>query len=265
MKKYLQVAKITWDEAITYRLNFVMLRLRIIFHVLTLYFLWLAVLPNKTDELFGYTQASMLTYVLAISIVSALVVPIRSYAIGDEIVSGNLSNVLLKPINYFLYWFSKDAGDRLIDIIFSVAELAILFLLLRPPFFVQTDRLYLLLFAVSLLFSLLLYFSFNLLLGFVGFWSSEIWAPRFLFYTVITFFAGGYFPLDILPQPFFNLFHILPFGNLLYFPVKIYLGQLPIQEVVSGLFVSGFWVVCFYVITSYVWKRGLRVYTAYGR
>lgn len=265
MKKYLRIAKITWIEATTYRLNFIMWRLRIMFHVLTLYFLWLAVLPNHMDEFSGYTQASLLSYVLIITIVSAFVTPTRSYAIGDDIVSGNLSNFLIRPINYFLYWAAKDAGDRIMDILFSIGELTILFLLLRPPLFMQADIMYILLTAIAMLFSLLLYFSFNLLLGFIGFWSSDIWAPRFVFYTVISFLAGGYFPLDILPKSLFAAFQFLPFGYLLYFPVKIYLGELSIGAILSGLSVSFFWVICFFFIVFLLWRRGLRMYTAQGR
>ena len=264
MRKYWKVVRNTWDEMLMYRLSLVMWRVRITIHVLTLYFLWLAVLPESSDQLFGYTQASMLTYILVLNLVSALVTPTRSYAIGDDIVSGNLSYMLLKPIDYFFYWFSKDVGDRVADVLFSIIELSLLFFFLRPPFFIQLDPLYLLLFFIAMGFSLVLYFFFNLLLGFIGFWSAEIWAPRFIFYTIVSFFAGGYFPLDILPQPFFALFHALPFGNLLYFPVKIYLGQLSLPEVVNGLVVSFGWVLFFSVLIQLVWRRGLKVYTAQG-
>jgi ABC-2 type transport system permease protein len=265
MKKYFRIVKIALDEAVAYRVSFLMWRFRIIFHVLALYFLWFAVLPRGTDEFLGYTQTSMVTYIFVVILVSALVTPTRSYAIGDDIISGNLSNLLLKPINYFLYWLARDAGSVLIDVLFSMGELALLFFLLRPPFFMQKDLVYLLLFFLSIVLSFMLYFFFNLLLGFIGFWSSDVWAPRFVFYTAISFLAGGYFPLDVLPSPLFTFFHLLPFGNLLYFPAKVYLGQLPVQAVLSGLFTSGLWVLCLYLIAYFVWKRGLRLYTAYGR
>lgn len=264
MKKYFLIAKNTWDEMLTYRLNFTMWRVRLMLHTLALYFLWLSLLgPNGT--LFGYTQSLILTYTLGISFVSAFVISSRSHAVGDEINQGTLSNYLIRPISYFSYWFAKDIGDKAMNVIFSVGEFVLLFLLLRPPLFIQTDLMYLSAFFVSLCIAIILYFLFNLLLGFIGFWSPEVWAPRFIFFITVSFFAGGYFPLDILPDWIFAFFQLLPFSYLLYFPLKIYLGQLSSVSIASGLLTSIAWALLLYWIARFVWKKGLQTYTAQGR
>ena len=117
MKKYITAAKNTWDEVFTYRFNFVMWRVRNVVMLLSIYFLWYSVIPEGSQTL-GYTQSSMLTYILLTSIVGAVVTANRSFAIGSEINNGNLSNFLVQPINYFAYWFSKDIGDKLMNLIF---------------------------------------------------------------------------------------------------------------------------------------------------
>ncbi|MBI2012459.1 ABC-2 family transporter protein, partial [Candidatus Curtissbacteria bacterium] len=132
LKKYWLVAKNTWAETVTYRLNFVMWRLRVTLQLLTMFFLWQAILP-RGQTLFGYDQSLMLTYILGTSLISAFVIASRSYSVGDEINQGNLSNFLIKPINYFLYHFSRDIGDKAMNISFSAVELSLLFLILRPP------------------------------------------------------------------------------------------------------------------------------------
>ncbi|MBI2327292.1 ABC-2 family transporter protein [Candidatus Curtissbacteria bacterium] len=264
MNKYFQVAKNTWDETVSYRLNFVMWRIRVVLQIITLYFLWLSILPKDTTFL-GYNQSLMLTYILGTSLLAAFVLSSRSYSVGDEINQGNLSNFLIKPINYFLYHFARDVGDKSMNIVFSIFELTILFLLLRPPIFIQTDPFFLFLFLISAILALLLYFFFNFLLGLVGFWSPEVWAPRFIFFIVITFFAGGLFPLDILPKSVFTVFQLLPFPYLLYFPLKIYLGQLPLFEIFKGLTVSFIWLILMYLLVKFIWNVGLKLYTAQGR
>ncbi|OGH27594.1 MAG: hypothetical protein A3C27_02065 [Candidatus Levybacteria bacterium RIFCSPHIGHO2_02_FULL_39_36] len=264
MYKYFLVARNTWDETLAYRLNFAMWRVRTILQLLTMYFLWLAIIPQNSSFL-SYSRDLMLTYILGTSLISSLVLSSRTYEVGDNINNGTLSNFLLRPINFFLYHFARDAGDKAMNIFFSLGELTILYLLLRPPIFLQTniEALLLSLFAAAL--ALLLYFFINLLLGFIGFWSPEVWAPRFIFITILTFFAGGLFPLDILPKPIFSIIELLPFTYLLYFPLKIYLGQLMLSEIFKGLMISGFWTVIFYFIARLVWQKGLRIYTAYGR
>lgn len=264
MKKYLIIAKNMIDETVSFRLNFVMWRVRVILQILTLYFLWLSILPQNASFL-GYSQSLMITYILGTSILSAFVLASRSHSIGDEINKGDLSNFLLKPLNYFLYHFARDLGDKFMNLIFSAAELTILFFILKPPLFIQTDPLYLLLAIITAVFALILYFFINFLLGLIGFWSPEVWAPRFIFFIVITFFAGGLFPLDILPKSIFEIFQFLPFTYLLYFPLKIYLGQLAFTEIFRGITVSFVWIILMFLIVKSVWNIGLKLYTAQGR
>lgn len=264
MNKYLLVAKNTWEETLTYRLNLVMWRLRTNLSLLALYFLWFAIIP-KDAIIFGYSQSLMLTYILGTAIMSAVVLSNRSYAIGDEINQGNLSNFLIRPINYFLYWFSKDIGDKAMNIAFFAVELSILFLILKPPFFMQTNLNLIGLSMVSIVFSVLMYFLINVLLGFIGFWSPETWAPRFIFWVLLGFLAGSYFPLDILPTTIFEFFKLLPFSYLIYFPLKIYLGQLTHFELIEGLVIEIAWIIVLYFVSKLVWEKGLKIYTAYGR
>lgn len=264
MKKYLLIAKNMWDETVMYRLNFTMWRLRVVLSLLITYFLWLAILPSNTT-LFGYSQSLIVTYILGTALLGNIVLASRSGAVGDEIKNGDLSNFLLRPINYFLYWFAKDLGDKAMNISFSLVELVILFIILRPPLFLQTNILVIFSAIIATVSAVFLYFFINFLIGLTGFWVYETWPLRFLFMILINFFAGGLFPLDILPKPLFTIFQFLPFTYLLYFPVKIYLGQLQFYDILKGLTVSVIWLLLLYQIVLLVWRKGLQVYTAHGR
>ncbi len=264
MKKYYLVARNMWDEMLTYRLNFTMWRVRNVFQLLTIYFLWYALIPQNSSFA-GYTRAEMLTYILATVLASAIVTSTQTGNIGDEINSGDLSNFLLRPINMFKYWLAKDFGDKAMNISFSIVELSLIFILLHPPLFIQSNLLFLVATIFSLLVAVMEYFFFSLLLGFIGFWSSETWAPRFIFSIILSFFAGGLFPLDILPKPIFLFVQFLPFTYMVYFPVKIYLGQLSFLAILQGLAISLLWVGVLFAFAKMVWNRGLQVYAAQGR
>lgn len=185
--------------------------------------------------------------------------------IGEEINNGNLSNFLIRPLNYFLYWFSKDIGDKAMNIVFSIFELVLLFFLLKPDFFMQTNLFYLLSFVFFILSAVGIYFFINVLCGSVGFWTQDTWAPRFLLYIVLGFLSGGMFPLDILPNNLYAVFSLSPFAYLLYFPIKIYLGQISIAETLFRLFISVWWNIVLFIVIQHVWSKGLRLYTAQGK
>lgn len=264
MRKYFQVAKNTFAEMTTYRLNFITWRIRVIIGVLTIYFLWLSILPKNTT-LAGYNQQLMLTYILGTSIISSIVMSSRTAEIGENINNGDLSIFLIRPINYFKYWFAKDMGDKLMNILFSIAELSILYFILKPSLFVQTNIIFLFPFIIATILGLFLYFFFSCLLGLFGFWSPDVWGPRFIFYVVVSFFAGGLFPLDILPKPIFTFFQALPFTYFLYFPLKIYLGQLSMTQIFIGLLIAVVWIFLLNKILQFTWNKGLKQYSAVGR
>lgn len=265
MRKYWPVFKNTWEEYFTYRLNFVMWRVRTVLQLLVTYFLWWAIFQTREGEIFGYTQSLILTYILGTSFLRAIVFSSRTAEVGDEINRGNLTNFLLKPISYLKYWFTRDLADKLLNISFALFELTAIYFLLRPNLFLQTNFLNLFFFVLAIPLALVLYFYINFLLGLLAFWTPDVWAPRFVFLIFLEFFAGALFPLDILPSFLFETLKILPFSYLLFFPLKIYLGQVNFTQIIQGFLISLVWILFFYQLIQFVWRRGLRIYSAEGR
>ncbi len=254
----------TWAQYMMYRLNFVMWRVRMVMQLLITYFLWWAIFSTK-DEFFGYTQTMILTYILLTSIVRTIVLGTTTMEIGDLINQGNLSNFLVKPIGFFAYYGARDVADKALNLFFAVGEFFMLFLILRPPVFVQTNPHLLALTLLAVGIGMVLYFFFSLALGFLGFWTPDVWGPRFISFVVMEFFAGSLFPLDILPAPLFAVSKMLPFSYFIYFPLKIYTGQLPSPAIWDGMGISLLWVFGLFSLATLLWKKGLRVYTAEGK
>jgi len=264
LRKYLRVISGSWAEFTAYRLNFVLWRVRMVMQILVVYFLWWAIFSSHT-VLFGYTQSMMLTYVLLSSIIRSIVLGTRTDEVGDVINEGNLSNFLVRPINFFRYYMARDLADKALNVLFAVAEIALLIVLLHPPVFLQADIGILFLSSIAVVMGMTLYFCVSMLLGFLGFWIPDFWAPRFLLFIIIEFFAGGFFPLDILPEPFFAVARSLPFSYLLYFPLKVYLGQVPPGSIVLEFGVGLLWVSVLCAALGIVWRKGLRAYAAERR
>ncbi len=248
----------------TYRLNFVLWRVRWVIQRLVIYFLWWAIFSQR-DEIFGYTQSTMLTYILLSNIIGTIVLGTTTMSIGNMINSGELSNFLIRPISFFRYFIARDVGDKLMNLSFSVVEVILLFILLRPPVVLPIEPLLWLWFLLAVFIGIVIYFLFSFLLGLLGFWSADIWAPRFLSFVIMEFFAGGLFPLDILPQPIYALSRQLPFPYFIYFPLKVLLGQLSMVAMMQGIITGLLWCLGFFYLVRVLWQKGLRVYTAEGR
>jgi ABC-2 type transport system permease protein len=118
--------------------------------------------------------------------------------------------------------------------------------------------------VLAVLIAVVMNFFIGSLLGMIAFWSPEVWAPRFIFFMLVSFFAGGMFPLDILPIPLQRIFAVLPFAYLQYFPISIYLGKVSPSGLLFGFGVALFWSIVLYFTVTIVWKRGLKQYSSEG-
>ena len=264
MKIYLQIIKDTWEEYMVYRLNFFLWRVRMVMQILVVYFLWWAIFSNR-QVFAGYTESMMLTYILLSSVVRTIVLSTTTMEIEDIINEGNLSNHLVRPFSFFSYYIARDTGDKLLNLLCSVVEVAALLLILRPPIFIQGSPLVIVgAFAAAGL-GMVLYFLYNMIFGFMGFWTQDVWAPRFLSFVIMEFLAGSIFPLDILPKTLFLISKSLPFYYFLYFPLGIYLGKITGWDLVYGFAGAFLWVGIFAIAVRYLWRKGLRAYTAEGR
>ena len=191
----------------------------------------------------------------------------RSVDVAGIISNGELSNLLLKPINFFKYWITRDISSKFLNIIFSFIEITILFLILKPEIFVQTNFIYIMLFVASLLIASLIFFSIAMLTSFVPFWIPEIsWGAQFLVIVIfVEFLSGAFFPLDVFPSLVQNILKFTPFPYLVFVPIQTYLGNESIQLSLLSLTIGAMWALFLLFITKRVWQKGLKVYEAVGR
>lgn len=264
---YVSIVRTSLQDYFVYRLNFLLWRVRAIMQLLILYFLWLTVYGGL-DSAFGYNKAEMLTYILGISLIRSYILAARlSEGVGAQIITGDISNMLTKPISYLRYIFARDLSDKLVNIFFSSIELVIIVIFLKPSLVIQLNPTYLFGFAAAILVGLTLYFVVNFSLSLSAFWlhGDDWWAPRFIFGIVLDFLSGGLFPIDILPGLVRQVVMLTPFPYLLFFPMKVYLGQLDAVAIIRGVSVSLVWLVGLYIFQRWLWRRGLRAYAASGR
>lgn len=267
MNKYLQIFKISFEQEFVYRLNFIMWRVRNVLQIFLIFFLWDAVFSSPGRVVFGYDRAKILTYVFGILIVKAFVFSARAVDVAGIVANGDLTNYLLKPVNFFKYWLTRDSSSKALNLIFAGIEITFLFVLLKPPFYLQTNPAYLIAFATSLLLAIVMFFSLLMITSSAPFLAPELaWGGQFLIIVIITeFLSGSLFPIDILPL---NIQHVMlatPFPYLVFFPLQVYLGKVSGPSLVGGLFIAAFWTATLWLLMSFVWKKGLKVYEAYGR
>lgn len=257
---------ISLKQEFVYRLNFVMWRVRNFISFFLVFFLWDSALSHPGTEVFGYNRMGILTYVFSLIIIKAVVLSVRSTDMAGEIARGDLSNHLLRPYSFFRYWFTRDIASKALNIVFSCIEAGILFLILKPQLFIQTDFTLVLLFCLFLASAVIMYFLLNSIVCMFPFWyPQQAWGLVFFLTILVDFLAGALFPLDVLPQSVQNVLYLTPFPYLLFIPLQIYLGKLAGVALVKVTLVSIFWLTTLAVVQKKLWERGLTSYAVDGR
>ncbi len=263
MKKYLQIMYVSIVHVFTYRLSFLLWRLRNVFNLIFIYFLWTSVFGKKS-VIFSYTQEKLITYILIITLLSSLILVTRTADIAADILSGDIMNHLLKPFSFFKLITTKEVADKLLNLFFSIIEILILFFILKPHVFIQTNPYAYFLFFISFMIGGVIAFFISFDLSLIAFWSNEIWAPRWIYSIFTWFLAGSFFPLDILPKAIYTILLFTPFPYLIFLPSKLFLDGFSIQ-LIFPIAISVGWCFVLFFLTKKLWEKGIKNYSAYGR
>ncbi len=265
--KYWNVLNIGIQNTLVYRVNFLV---RACFGLIPLsatLFLWEAIYRSKEagGAVSGYLLSQMVSYYLIVTIVDGLTaVTEDDWQIAADIKDGNISQFLIKPIDYMAYRLTLFFGGRLVYMIAALGPIAIFIYIKRAHFVLPEDLMTVAAFGLSTVMAGLLQFFISYTMALLAFWVAEVSTFIFILFA-FEYIAGGHlFPIDILPSSVVTVLKFSPFPYELFFPVSVYLGRAKGPELAMGLAMQAAWVGIAYLAAGFVWRRGIRRYTASG-
>jgi ABC-2 type transport system permease protein len=265
MQKYWHVVKIGFANTLVYRFNFFFRGAFSLIPLLATIYLWRTIYRDQTGPIAGYSLAGMISYYLMVTIVDTLTaVNEDDWQIAADIKDGNISQFLLKPINYLAYRLCLFFSGKLIYTAVSLVPVGIFIFCWRHDFVGPQGGVAFGCFLLSTLLTGLLQFFMSYTMALMAFWLLEVSTLIFMVFA-LEYIAGGHlFPLNILPPVMARILDCTPFPYQLYFPVGIYLGQVRGMAIGRGLLIQTGWVLFFFILARFVWSRGIRKYSAVG-
>ncbi len=267
MKKYWHVINIGIQNTLVYRVNFLFRATFGLIPLMATIFLWRAVYSGKAEDaaVGAYTLAQMTSYYLLVTIVDALTaVTEDDWQIAADIKDGNISQFLLKPIDYLTYRLCLFGAARMIYTLVSIVPVT-LFICVQREFFVwPAEAAAFGWFLLSIVMTALLQFFISYSMAMLAFWVLEVSTFIFILFAFEYIASGHLFPLDILPPALAGALNYTPFPYQLFFPISIYLGQATGTALWRGLAMQAGWVIVAYGLARFAWRRGIRRYAAVG-
>ena len=136
MKKYWHVIGIGIQNNLTYRVNYLTRTLFSFIPLFAMLSLWRTIYAQQSGApLSGYTAAQMIFYYLMVAVVDVLTaVNEDDWQIAADIREGNISQFLLKPIDYLWYRLCLFFSGRIAFIAMACVPLAVFIFCFRDYF-----------------------------------------------------------------------------------------------------------------------------------
>lgn len=261
LKTMLALAKMQFKDYSIYKSNFYLFTLNRIVEVAVYIFVWQAIY-NQTGSAGEFSLSQIVTYyILAISFSSIAtwgVNGMMSYSIRN----GQINKELLNPISYFKYYFGINLGEMLFATVIGIATFIIcsMFWKLALP----TNFMDLILCILVILLGIPITFFIQMIVGTIGFYTNSIWGMEILKKAIIQIFSGIIAPISLFPLWFQELSKLLPFKELIYTPINIWLGQVSYNEIIFIIIKQTLWGIILYIIAKLFFNHAVKKLTING-
>lgn len=242
----------------SYRMATIAWILEDILNVFFFPFLWLSVFAiSGTPD--GFGEQSIITYYIALAIVSVLVSSNISYDIAEQIRGGQLGPQLTRPFSYLLMNAVFDLGYSILALTVVMIPLILIFIFSSHsiPVFSVTQ---IVLFGLSLVLARVLTCYIEILTGLIAFWTVRVWGVRQLLWLLNQFFGGRMVPLPLLPKSVVTVLPFFPQSIQYALPALILTGILDTKGTFIQLGIGIVWAVILGSLTIHLWRKGLLRY-----
>lgn len=239
MRIYLELARLAFQQQFAYRAaTLAGLFTNSVWGALLSY-VYLALYWSQPDgaSVGGFTADQTVTYVW---IGQALIMPVYMWGwweIIQTIRTGAIVTDMLKPIDYFTYWLSRDAGRAaahvLLRLIPTLLIGSVFFDLVQPESVARGVA-----FLASIPMAVLVSFAFRFMTNLWGFWILDHRGIASVSMLLLGALSGHLLPIAWYPDPIRDVMNALPFRAIVMTPVEIWLGQVSIA---AGLGLQLFW------------------------
>lgn len=239
MRIYFELARRSFRQQFAYRAaTLAGLFTNSIFGVL-LASVYLALYANQPDgsSVGGFDERQTVTYVW---IGQSLIMPVFLWGwwqIVETIRTGAVVSDMIKPIDYFTYWLSRDLGRAAAHIITRLVPTLLIGSLVMDLVYPASPARWAA-FLVSIPGAIIVSFCFRYMMNLWGFWLLDSRGLANIIFVVVGVFTGHLLPISWYPPLMRDAVNLLPFRSMIMTPVELWLGQVGIAQ---GLLMQVFW------------------------
>jgi ABC-2 type transport system permease protein len=252
-----------WQIILTYRGMMLIQAIRLILLPTVLLSAWLSIEKAPGNP---YSNSDYLLYYLMVPLILNLTDSRTIFKFPAAVRDGSLSRDLLKPYPPAMIFVIETITGNMVQLIYLLPITGICLVVLKeklPAIELSTSHLGLFLLAIGTGFIIRMLVAGCIAL--LGFWIENVTTLNLVINGGVWALLGGMIvPVATFPETIRNIAGYLPYRYMLSFPIEVLSGRLAEGEILFGFTTIFCWSVLLLVISRFLWKRGLKGYTAYG-
>jgi ABC-2 type transport system permease protein len=269
-RKYWTILMTRAQEDMSYRANYIFGALFRFLPLVTTIFLWYAIYQARQAggspaSIAGMSFEDMVAYYALMYIARGFSsMPSASRDISVDIKDGLLNRYLVRPMSYLWYQVMYRMAHKLVFWYVALFTFPPIFFLMRHFFSHSPSLGEWGAFVISLFIAFWIGMLFCFLVGTLAFWFQEISTFLFVIMTIEFFLSGHLIPLNLLPAFLQGFLSLSPFSYEGYWPCMILLGKVPAEQLPRLLGIGFLWIGILYGLCLWMWRLGLKRYSAVG-
>lgn len=255
MRAYLKIAQKSFRNNLVFRAEYFAALLNTIVTILVNLAIWRAIYEEEggLDNL----QFSLIVTYVILALALFQIFTMDEYVIEKKIKSGLITSDLLKPLSFRLHLFSFHFGALLYRIVLLLIPTLLLYSLVYrvlPPFSIEMF----LCFLLSVILGYFVMYSLNFIVWLSAFWFYKTFSLVTIKDTAVLVLSGAVIPLWFMPQQLVHFIKLTPFDTIFFIPISIYLGQIPMDQLLFSLLRQVIWITVLGLIGHVLWKLATR-------
>ena len=262
-KIFQRLWQVNWAEQWQYRANLIMYLLYWLVSPIIYLAVWTSI-ANSKGSVNGFTANDFVTYYMTLLVVDQVTSNIVIHTFAYKVQDGSLSGELVRPIHPMLTnALVNNIAFKALTILGFIPVWIVLFFLYKPDYSNLTVT-GILMAVPAVLMGFLVGFLLSAAITSLAFWTTRVYSIHEFYYAMILLFSGQFVPLTLMPKLIQDIAQYLPFQLLIYFPIQLILGKLSSAQIIQG-YVTGFiWLVVAISIFTWIWRNGVKRYSAVG-
>lgn len=255
--------QVNWAEQWQYRANLLMYLLYWLVSPIIYLAVWTSIALANGDVK-GFTANDFVTYYMVLLICDQVTSNILIHTFAYKIQDGSLSGELIKPIHPMLTnALVNNVAFKALTMIGLAPIWLILFFLFKPDFS-DVTLINILIAIPAMIFAFLIGYLLSAAITSLAFWTTRIYSIHEFYFALILLFSGQFVPLTLMPKAIQDIAQYLPFQLMLYYPIQLILGKLSQAQIIQGYVMTGIWLTVSILLFNWVWREGVKRYSAVG-